>query len=85
MLQFACERAAWRRHAGLAMAGALGALLLVFGLAHGDGSFARRLAQLARLDLLILDDFAIARFPVTFGDLVALCTAQQRDARSGQA
>jgi DNA replication protein DnaC len=28
--------------------------------AHGDGSFARRLAQLARLDLLVIDDFAIA-------------------------
>jgi DNA replication protein DnaC len=28
--------------------------------AHGDGSFARRLAQLARLDLLVIDDFDIA-------------------------
>ncbi|TDP63939.1 IS21-like element helper ATPase IstB [Roseateles toxinivorans] len=28
--------------------------------AHGDGSFARRLVQLARLDLLVIDDFAIA-------------------------
>ena len=28
--------------------------------AHGDGSFARRLAQLARLDLLVVDDFAIS-------------------------
>ena len=28
--------------------------------AHGDGSFARRLAQLARLDLLVIDDFAIS-------------------------
>ena len=27
--------------------------------AHGDGSFARRLAQLAKLDLLVIDDFAI--------------------------
>lgn len=27
--------------------------------AHGDGSFARRLTQLARLDLLVIDDFAI--------------------------
>ena len=26
--------------------------------AHGDGSFGRRLAQLARLDVLLLDDFA---------------------------
>ena len=28
--------------------------------AHGDGSFARRLTQLAKLDLLLIDDFAIA-------------------------
>ena len=28
--------------------------------AHGDGSFARRLMQLARLDLLVIDDFAIS-------------------------
>ena len=28
--------------------------------AHADGSFSRRLAQLARLDLLVIDDFAIA-------------------------
>ena len=28
--------------------------------AHGDGSFARRLTQLAKLDLLGLDDFAIS-------------------------
>jgi DNA replication protein DnaC len=27
--------------------------------AHGDGSFSRRLVQLARLDLLVIDDFAI--------------------------
>lgn len=27
---------------------------------HGDGSIGRRLAQLARIDLLVLDDFAIA-------------------------
>ena len=26
--------------------------------AHGDGSFARRLAQLAKLDLIVIDDFA---------------------------
>lgn len=35
-------------------------LLQELHVAHGDGSFTRRLAQLARLDLLILDDFAIA-------------------------
>ena len=28
--------------------------------AHGDGSFARRLAHLARLDLFVIDDFAIS-------------------------
>jgi DNA replication protein DnaC len=28
--------------------------------AHGDGSFARRLMQLAKLDLLVIDDFAIS-------------------------
>jgi DNA replication protein DnaC len=28
--------------------------------AHGDGSFAKRLAQLAKLDLLVIDDFAIS-------------------------
>ena len=29
-------------------------------MARGDSSFSRRLAQLARLDLLVIDDFAIA-------------------------
>jgi len=29
-------------------------------IAHGDGSFARRLAALAKLDLLVIDDFAIS-------------------------
>ena len=38
-------------------------LLQELHVAHGDGSFARRLAQLARIDLLAIDDFAIA--PVT--------------------
>ena len=28
--------------------------------AHGDGSFARRLAALAKLDLMVIDDFAIS-------------------------
>jgi DNA replication protein DnaC len=28
--------------------------------AHGAGSFARRLAQLAKLDVLVIDDFAIS-------------------------
>jgi DNA replication protein DnaC len=28
--------------------------------AHGDGSFPRRMVQLAKLDLLVIDDFAIS-------------------------
>lgn len=35
-------------------------LLEELRIAHGDGSFGRRLAQLARIDLLALDDFGIA-------------------------
>jgi DNA replication protein DnaC len=35
-------------------------LLQELHVAHGDGSFTRRLAQLARLDLLVLDDFALS-------------------------
>lgn len=35
-------------------------LLQELQVAHGDGSFSRRLAQLARLDLLVIDDLAIA-------------------------
>jgi DNA replication protein DnaC len=38
-------------------------LLEELRVAHGDGSFARRLGALARIDLLVIDDFAIA--PVT--------------------
>lgn len=38
-------------------------LLEELRVAHGDGSFGRRLAQLARIDLLAIDDFAIA--PIT--------------------
>ena len=33
--------------------------------AHGDGSFARRLAHLAKLDLLVIDDFAISPMGTT--------------------
>jgi DNA replication protein DnaC len=35
-------------------------LLEELRIAHGDGSFNRRLTQLVRTDLLVLDDFAIA-------------------------
>jgi DNA replication protein DnaC len=38
-------------------------LLEELRVAHGDGSFGRRLAQLARIDLLAIDDLAIA--PIT--------------------
>jgi DNA replication protein DnaC len=37
-----------------------GRLLEELRIAHGDGSFARRLAQLARSDVLLIDDFALA-------------------------
>lgn len=41
--------------------------------AHGEGGFARRLAQLARVDVLLLDDFAGApREPGERGDLLEL-------------
>ena len=41
--------------------------------AHGDGSFARRLAQLAKLDLLVVDDFAISPMgPAERNDLLEL-------------
>lgn len=40
-------------------------LLQDLHVAHGDGSFGKRLAQLARLDLLILDDLALRRLPHT--------------------
>jgi hypothetical protein len=45
-----------------------------FGLvAHGDGSFARRLTQLAKLDLLVIDDFAISPIgPAERSDLLEL-------------
>lgn len=41
-------------------------LLEELRIAHGDGSFAKRLGQLSRLDLLVLDDFAIA--PIALGE-----------------
>lgn len=40
-------------------------LLEELRIAHGGGSFPRRLAQLARLDLLVIDDFAIAPIAAT--------------------
>jgi DNA replication protein DnaC len=41
--------------------------------AHGEGSFARRLAQLARIDVLVLDDFAGAPMePAERTDLLEL-------------
>ncbi|MCC6533916.1 MAG: ATP-binding protein [Burkholderiales bacterium] len=48
-------------------------LLEELRVAHGDGSFGRRLAQLARIDLLALDDFAIAPItPAARNDLLEL-------------
>lgn len=41
-------------------------LLQELRVAHGDGSFGRRLAQLARIDVLVLDDFAGA--PIEAGE-----------------
>jgi DNA replication protein DnaC len=41
-------------------------LLQELQMAHGDGSFGRRLAQLARIDLLLLDDLAMA--PIAPGE-----------------
>jgi len=37
----------------------LGRLLEELRIAHGDGSWARRLGQLARVELLILDDWGM--------------------------
>lgn len=48
-------------------------LLEELHVAHGDGSFKRRLGQLARLQLLVLDDFALT--PIAAherGDLLEL-------------
>jgi DNA replication protein DnaC len=41
-------------------------LLEELRIAHGDGSFGRRLSQLARTDVLILDDWALA--PISAGE-----------------
>ncbi len=46
-------------------------LLEDIGIAHGDGSFRKRLDQLSRVDLLILDDFGIgALTPLGRSDLL---------------
>ncbi len=48
-------------------------LLEELQVAHADGSFTRRLAQLARMDLLLLDDLAIAPItPAERSDLLEL-------------
>lgn len=48
-------------------------LLEELRVAHGDGTFGRRLAQLARIDLLSIDDFAIAPIsPPERNDLLEL-------------
>jgi len=48
------------RHGFSALYTRFSRLLEELRIAHGDGSFSRRLQQLARTDLLILDDFALA-------------------------
>lgn len=48
-------------------------LLQELRVAHGDGSFGRRLAQLVRIDVLVLDDFAGAPMePLERNDLLEL-------------
>lgn len=48
-------------------------LMTELRVAHGEGSFARRLAQLARIDVLVLDDFAGAPMePAERTDLLEL-------------
>ncbi len=48
-------------------------LMTELRVAHGEGSFARRLAQLARIDVLVLDDFAGAPMePAERADLLEL-------------
>jgi DNA replication protein DnaC len=48
-------------------------LMTELRVAHGEGSFARRLAQLARVDVLVLDDFAGALMePAERTDLLEL-------------
>lgn len=50
----------WIRHGRNVLITGATRLLQELQVAHGDGSFSRRLMQLARLDLLVLDDLAIA-------------------------
>lgn len=48
-------------------------LLEELGIAHGDGSFRKRLEQLSRVELLILDDFGIGTLtPLGRSDLLEL-------------
>lgn len=48
-------------------------LLEELGIAHGDGSFRKRLEQLSRVELLILDDFGIGSLtPLGRSDLLEL-------------
>lgn len=48
------------RHGFSALYARFSRLLEELRIAHGDGSFSRRLAQLARIDVLVLDDWALA-------------------------
>ncbi|NLE95753.1 MAG: ATP-binding protein, partial [Dehalococcoidia bacterium] len=54
-------------------------LLQELHVAHGDGSFGKRLGQLARLDLLILDDFGLQRMSAQQStDMYELIIARHR-------
>jgi DNA replication protein DnaC len=48
------------RHGFSALYTRFSRLLEELRIAHGDGSFSKRLAQLARIDVLLLDDWALA-------------------------
>lgn len=60
-LKFACALGNQACRQGLSVLFARLPLLLEdLAVSHGDGSFRKRLAQLAKVDLLILDDFDMA-------------------------
>lgn len=58
----------------------LSLLLEEFGISHADGTFRQRLAQLAKVDLLILDDLGISTLsPINRSDLLEVI--EQRTGR----
>jgi DNA replication protein DnaC len=61
------------RHGFSALYTRFSRLLEDLRIAHGDGSFGKRLAQLARIDVLVLDDWALAPIgPAERADLLEL-------------